>query len=76
MIIDINKEELEFLMRVCKRSIQLAAQLGEKCGAVFDPERGENIEKATKLYNKLESAYKVGHITESESVTNDVASGH
>ncbi len=76
MIIDINKEELQFLMRVCKRSIELATQLGDKCGAVLDPERSENIEKATKLYNTLESAYKVGHITERESVTNDAASGH
>lgn len=60
MKIDVNKEKLEFLMRFCKRSIQLATQLGEKAGTIFDPERGENIEKATKLYSKLERIYQNG----------------
>ena len=58
MEIDLNKDELEFLMRFCKRSIQVASELGEKCGTIFDPERGENIEKATILYNKLKQSYK------------------
>jgi len=57
MKVDVNQEELEFLMRFCKRAIQLATQLGDKGGTIFDPERGENIEKATKLYIKLERAY-------------------
>ncbi len=69
MKIDVSKEELEFIMRFCKRSIQFATQLGEKCGTIFDPERGENIEKATRLYNKLERAYEIDCITENESVT-------
>lgn len=69
MKIDVNKEELEFLMRFCKRAIKLASQLGEKCGTIFDSERGENIEKATKLYNKLKRADEIGCITENESLT-------
>ena len=69
MIIDVNKEELEFIMRFCKRSIQLASQLGDKAPGIFDPERGENIEKATKLYTKLQRAYEVGCIKENDSVT-------
>jgi hypothetical protein len=60
MIVDLNKEELEFVMRFCKRSIQLASQLGEKAPGIFDPERGENIEKATALYNKLKISYENG----------------
>lgn len=69
MKIDVNKEELEFMMRFCKRSIQLASQLGDKAPGIFDPERGENIEKATKLYNKLARAYEIGCAIENESVT-------
>lgn len=56
--VNLNQEELEFIMRFCKRSIQLASQLGDKAPNIFDPEREENIEKATKLYNKLDDALK------------------
>jgi hypothetical protein len=63
MKIEVNLEELEFLMRFCKRSIKIAAQLKNKTGTIFDTERGENIEKATKLYKKLEMAYQIWEIT-------------
>lgn len=53
MLIDLNEEEIEWMMRFCKRSIALSSQLGEKGLNIFDAERGENIEKATILYNKL-----------------------
>jgi|GEM_PF-4322224 hypothetical protein len=55
MEVDLSKEELEFLIRVCKRSIEFASMLG-KVNNIFDGERGENIEKCTILHNKLKNA--------------------
>ncbi len=55
--VNLNDEELEWMMRFCQRSIQLASHLGDKAGTIFDPERGENIEKATKLFNKLKKSH-------------------
>lgn len=56
MKIDVNEEELEFMMSFCSRAIEFGTQLGEQCGTMFDPARGENIEKATILYNKFKNA--------------------
>lgn len=62
MKIDVNQEELQFLMRFCARSIQLCNQLKDRNFKIFDLELGENIEKAQVLYNKLERAYEIENI--------------
>ena len=56
MNVDLNKEEIEFLMRYCKRLIQLSEEYFRKDFKIFDPEFGENKEKATILYNKLKNS--------------------
>lgn len=60
MIVDLSEEELEWMMRFCKRSIHCASQLGDKAPGIFDTERGESIEKATTLYNKLKGTLENG----------------
>jgi len=57
MLIDFEKEELGFLMRYCKRTIEIASEFGKNT-RVFDEELGETIEKAVELYKKLHDAYQ------------------
>lgn len=60
MKIDLTIEELNLLLDICIESL---FENNPKKG-ITRPEREEYMDKATKLYNKLERTYEIGCITE------------
>ncbi len=51
----LSREELEWIKRICKRSIFLSDKVPD-IKVIFDPEYNENLEKAKILCNKIHSA--------------------
>ena len=53
--VKLSIEELKWMLRFCSRSIQLCDKVKDST-CIFDPELGENKEKALILHDKLSKA--------------------